>query len=68
MRKEEIDEVYYGEFEPVSEFYENPEAVLDNAEGTASARLHSPTRLRTSSNWAMASALLPLPDCRMASA
>lgn len=32
MRKEEIDEVYYGEFELVSEFYENPEAVLDNAE------------------------------------
>ena len=32
MRKEEIDEVYYGKFEPASEFYENPEAVLDNAE------------------------------------
>lgn len=29
---DEVDEVYYGEFEPVSEFYENPEAVLDNAE------------------------------------
>lgn len=29
---DEIDEVYYGEFEPVEEFYEDPSAVLDEAE------------------------------------
>ncbi len=29
---DEIDEVYYGEFEPVSEFYEDPDSVLENAE------------------------------------
>ena len=28
----EIDAVYYGEFEPVSEFYEDPSSVLDKAE------------------------------------
>lgn len=29
---EEIDEVYYGEFEPAEQFYENPSAVLEKAE------------------------------------
>lgn len=29
---DEIDEVYYGEFEPVSEFYEDPDSVLEKAE------------------------------------
>lgn len=29
---DEIDAVYYGEFEPVSEFYEDPSSVLDKAE------------------------------------
>lgn len=29
---DEIDEVYYGTFEPVSDFYENPSSVLDKAE------------------------------------
>ena len=29
---DEIDEVYYGTFEPVSDFYEDPSSVLDHAE------------------------------------
>lgn len=29
---DEIDEVYYGEFEPVSGFYEDPSSALENAE------------------------------------
>lgn len=35
---DEIDAVYYGEFEPVSEFYEDPSSVLDKAELIWSAR------------------------------
>ena len=35
---DEIDEVYYGTFEPVSEFYEDPSSVLDKAELIWSAR------------------------------
>lgn len=36
---DEIDEVYYGEFEPVSELYEDPSSVLENAELIWSAEM-----------------------------